>query len=132
VEGRWNELFLSVAIFERVDRPTYPSCGGGVGDVDGCSPRAEVCKHDSNVNSSREGSCAKTANRLWRDFGEVDRSDDSGLTNTETSNEAASVDHAKASAVAHKYDNTEDPESAKLTSSPETAYAIAKNESPMD
>lgn len=107
---------------------TYPLVSAGF-DVQLTAPRCKVCKHDTNINRARESAGAETADRLGSDFRQIDRSNDSRLTDTEASNEAASVDLGHASTVCEEDDDTEDPETAELTGSPETTDAVTEKES---
>jgi len=52
------------------------------------------------------------------------------LTDTETSNEATSIYLSKTSTVCEENDDTENPETAELTSSPKTSDTVAEDECP--
>jgi hypothetical protein len=61
---------------------------------------------------------------------DVDRCNDSGLSNTEASNEATSVDLTKTTTTdgaGHEDDDTNNPNKTELTSGPETSNTIGKN-----
>lgn len=52
------------------------------------------------------------------------------MTNTQASNESTSIYLSKTSTVCEEDDDTEDPDAAELSGSPETSDTIAENESP--
>ena len=74
---------------------------------------------------------AETTNGCGCNLGDVDRSHDRSLSNTETTDEATSVDGTKVSVdtTDHEDDNTKSPKRAKNTSSPNTTNAITDQES---
>lgn len=84
----------------------------------------------NNIHWSRKCARAKTTNRFRSNLREVDRSNNSGLTNTEPSDEATSVDLTKSTAIRQEYDDTKDPENTQLSSSPQSTYAITQDECP--
>jgi hypothetical protein len=88
----------------------------------------EVCKDNSKIYKASENASAKTTNRGWGDLRKVNRTNNDGLANAESSNESAGIYSTQIARVAHEYRNTEDPEKTKLTSSPETANTIANKE----
>lgn len=121
-----------------------------VADVDGASVVGEVGKDDTDVDGTREEASAYTTNRGGSNFGNVDgteeinvskqwetRRDDSNLpndrclTNTQASNEAASVDSTQVAidTTNHEDDNTNSPDRAEESSSPNTSDTVANHES---
>lgn len=60
---------------------------------------------------------------------EIDRRDDDGLTNSKASDESTSVNCAETATVAHEDSNTNNPNEAKLASSPNTTNSITDQES---
>jgi len=82
----------------------------------------------TDVDAASENASAKTPDRLWSDLGDVHWGDDSGLSNTDTSDEATSIDLTKTTVVRQKDDDANDPQDAELSSSPETPDSVSKNE----
>lgn len=109
---------------------TYPLIRSASLNMKFTSPRSEIRKHNSDIHRSGESASAKTSNRFWRDFGQVDGSYHSCLADAETSDKSPGVDLAKSSPICKEYDDTENPEGAQLSSSPETSNTIAEDESP--
>ena len=74
---------------------------------------------------------AETTNGGGCNLGDVDRSHDRSLSNTETTDESTSVDGTEVSVdtANHEDDNTKSPKGAKNTSSPDTTDAITDQES---
>lgn len=74
---------------------------------------------------------AETTDGSRSNLSDVDRSDDGSLTNTETTDEATSVDSTEVSidTTNHEDDNTKSPERAEESSSPNTTDAITDQES---
>ncbi|KAK6725145.1 hypothetical protein SNK04_003949 [Fusarium graminearum] len=74
---------------------------------------------------------AETTDGSRSNLGDVDRSDDGSLTNTETTDEATSIDSTEVSidTTNHEDDNTKSPERAEESSSPNTTDAITDQES---
>ena len=50
----------------------------------------EIRKHDTDVHRTRECACAETTDRLGNDFGEIDWADDTGLSDSKTSDQQPS------------------------------------------
>lgn len=112
VHGRWDDPAL---------------CGVEV-EVERRTPGCEIGQHDTNVDCAGEDTSAETTDRLGGNLGDVDRSNDGGFANTDAGNETPRVDLAETSIVGEEDDNTEDPEDAQLTSSPETTDSVGDQE----
>ena len=74
---------------------------------------------------------AETTDGCGCNLSDVDRTHDRSLSNTETTDEATSVDGTEVSVdtANHEDDNTKSPKGAKNTSSPNTTNAITDQES---
>lgn len=117
-------------------------------DVQAAAPRGEICKlgkgsqyidldlqtlqhaayHDTNIHRSGKDTGAKTSNSPGSNFGDVNGRNDSGLTDSKTSNESASIDLSQTTVVCQENDDTENPKDAKLSGCPETSNTIGKDE----
>lgn len=84
---------------------------------------------NSQVYSTGKHTSAETADGSRGYFRKVDWTNDTGLPNTNTSHEATSVGGIQAAVVSNKDGDTEDPETAELASSPNTADTITNEES---
>jgi hypothetical protein len=58
------------------------------------------------------------------DFSQINWSYDDGLTDTQPSNEATSVNSTKAAPITHKDSDSNDPQHTKLACGPDTTDAI--------
>lgn len=101
---------------------------GGVAEVNLAAVVCEVGEHDTKVDETGEDAGAETTDGGRGNLGEVDGADDGRLAYTETGDEATSVDGAEVSVVGHEDGNTDDPDDAELTGSPDTADLIANDE----
>lgn len=81
------------------------------------------------VHGTSKHTSTETTDRSRGDFRKVYRTDDTSLSNTKTSNEATSVDGIHVAIVSNKDGDTENPETAELASSPDTADTITDKES---
>jgi hypothetical protein len=83
---------------------------------------------NSQINRTREHAGAETTNGSRRNLRKVDGTNDTSLTNSQTSNEATSIDSTHAAIVSNKNGDTENPETTELASSPDTTNPIADHE----
>lgn len=79
---------------------------------------------DSQVYSASEHTRAETTDWGRGNFRQIDGSDDTGLSNADTSNKPTCVDGVHVAVVSHEDGNTQDPETAQLASSPNTPDTI--------
>jgi hypothetical protein len=84
---------------------------------------------NSQVHSTSEHTSAETTDGSGRNFRKVDGTDNASLSNTKTGNEATSIDGIHVAIVSNKDGDAEDPETAELASSPNTADTITNDES---
>ena len=82
---------------------------GRVSQIELGSVVGKIGQDNADVDTAGEDASAKTTDGCGCDFGNVDGAYNTGLANTETSNEASSIHGAKASAVAHEDGNADDP-----------------------
>ena len=108
---------------------THPSCNSRLAQVYRAAIVREVCKHDAEINESGEDAGAKASNRGWGNLCKIDRPNDNGLADAQTSYETTGVDGTQVAFGTHENGNTENPNDAELTSCPDTADTIADKES---
>ena len=91
----------------------------------------EVGEDDADVDGTREEAGADTADGGGRDLGDVDGTDDGGLTDAQTGDEATRVDGAEVAvhAADHEDDDADGPEGAEEAGGPDTTDAITDDES---
>ena len=94
-----------------------------------CGSETTWKKKNLQVHGTSKHTSAETTDRSGGNFRKIDGTDDTRLSNTKTSNEATSIDGAHAAIVSNKDGDTKNPETAKLTSSPNTADTITNDES---
>lgn len=80
------------------------------------------------VNGAGKHAGTETTNRGGRYLGKVYRTNNACLSNTDTSNEAACIYCSHATIVANEDSDSENPEAAELSGSPNTSNAIANDE----
>ena len=88
----------------------------------------EVCEDDAKIDEACEDTGTETSNGSRCDLSEVYRSDNYRLSNTESGNEAASVDDAEVATVTHEHGNADNPKSAEFACGPDTTDAITYQE----
>lgn len=84
---------------------------------------------NSQVHSTSKHTSAETTDGSGGDFRKIYGTDDTSLSNTKTSNEATSVDGTHVAVVSNKDGDAENPKTAELASSPNTADTITNEES---
>jgi hypothetical protein len=88
-------------------------------------PVCKVSQHDTKVNRPAEDADAQTANASGGSFGEIGRSHDGRLPNSEAHDKSAGKDLAVPSIGCDEDDYTDNPDRAELASSPQTAWPHA-------
>ena len=84
---------------------------------------------NSQVHSTSKHTSTETTDGSGGDFRKVYGTDDASLSNTKTSNKATSVYGTHVAIVSNKDSDAENPETAELASSPNTADTITNDES---
>ena len=62
---------------------------------------------------------------VTNNLSKVDRTDNDGLSNPQSSDESSGIHGAQRPVVSHEDGNSNDPENTELSSSPETADSVA-------
>jgi hypothetical protein len=109
----------------------YPSVVCRVSQIDLAAVVGEIGKDNAQVYGASEETGAEATDRRRRNLGDVDWSYDRRLSDTETRNEAPSIDGSKVPIHApnHEYHNPQDPKDTQLAGSPDATNFIADVES---
>ena len=86
------------------------------------TPIGEISQHYSEVYGTWKDADTKTTNTSRGSFSEISGSNDGRLSNSETHDKSSSKDLAIAAVWCDKYDYSDNPDDAELTSSPQTTW----------
>lgn len=85
------------------------------------SPICKIPQHDAKIDGSTENTDAKTTNTSRSSFGKIGWSNNGRLTDSKAHDESARKYLTIVSGGGDVNDNTDDPNNAQLTSSPNTS-----------